>query len=137
MMSRVLSWLGRYGWIAYWLLFVAYTLSAAREPGLLGPNAKDVPYPWRSALLTCAVLGLQTAALNATLRPLASTRSWQHVAIAFGLAVFFAALSAAPVVTDMPGYYYTPIVFALTNVVAVPLVGAILVLRRNSRSSAS
>jgi hypothetical protein len=32
-------------------------------------------------------------------------------------------------VTDMPGYYYAPYLFALVNVAVVPIVGTALMLR--------
>ena len=120
--------LERYGWIVYWLLFVVHILYVSRDPGLVGPNAKHGS-PWGPTVLTCGILGAQTAALNATLRPVSSTRSWQQVAIASGLALLFAVLSMAGMRTDMPGYYYTPALFALSNLVVVPLAGATLVLR--------
>lgn len=117
----------RFGWIAYWLVLASYTLAAARNPGFVR-NPDLVPYPWKAALVTCLFLGLQTAALNATLRPLRATRSWRRVATASGLALLFAALSLVTTVTDMPGYYYVPGLFALTNVVVVPLIGVVLAL---------
>ena len=66
MAPRVASWARRYGWVAYWLYFAARTLEAARNPGYV-QHRESVPYPWGAALLTCAVLGVQTAALNAAL----------------------------------------------------------------------
>ena len=125
----------RYGWIAYWLAFASYALAAARSPGFTA-HPEAAPYPWVAALLTCALLGVETAALNAVLRPLGPTRSWMWVAAASGLAVVFAALSFVTMVTDMPGYYYVPRLFALVNVVVVPVVGSVLALfpaRRDER----
>jgi len=124
----------RFGWIAYWLAFVVYTLDAARDPGLV-TNPESVSYPWPAALFTCLLFGLQTAALNATLRPLSPTPSWQRVVGASGLALLFAALSLLTTVTDMPGYYYSPGLFALTNVIVVPLVGIILVSRSSAKDT--
>jgi hypothetical protein len=125
--STVSRWVRRYGWIAYWLVFASYTLGAARNPGFVR-NPESVPYPWAAAMLTCVFLGAQTAALNATLRPLSATGSWRRVAAASGLALVFAVLSLITTVTDMPGYYYAPGLFALANVIVVPLVGAVLTL---------
>ena len=124
--SSIIFLVRRYGWIAYWLVFVVYTLSAARNPGFVR-NPESVPYPWRAALLTCVLLGLETAALNATLRPLSATHSWRRVAGASGLALVLALLSLSTAFSDMPGYYYAPGLFALVNVIVVPLAGAVLV----------
>ena len=77
----------------------------------------------------CAVLGVQAAALNAALRPLGDRPTWRRVGAASGLAVLFAALSLPTMVTDMPGYYYAPYLFALVNVAVVPIVGTALMLR--------
>src|SRR5262245_22568831 len=87
--SRAGSWLRDYGWVAYWLAFAAFTLNAARNPGFV-MNPDEVPYPWGAALGTVALLGLQTAGLNATLRPLSTNRSWRRVAGASALAFLFA-----------------------------------------------
>jgi hypothetical protein len=129
-------WARRYGWVAYWLALSGYSLAAARSPGFVSDPA-SVPYPWSAALLTCGLLGVQCAALNATLRPLSATRSWRRVAAASALALLFGALSLLTTVTDMPGYYYVPGLFALANVVVVPVVGTALALSapRNPRSS--
>jgi len=108
--------------VAYWLAFAAFTLDAARNPGFV-MHPDEVPYPWGAALITVALLGGQTAALNATLMPLRTTRSWRRVAGASALAFLFALLSIATMVTDMPGYYYAPRLFALTNLFVVPLIG--------------
>jgi hypothetical protein len=135
--STVGLWVRRYGWVGYWLTFSGYSLTAARNPGFV-MDPPSVPYPWAAAFLTCALLGVQTAALNAILRPLSATRSWRRVATASGLALLFAALSLVTTVTDMPGYYYAPGLFALANVVVVPLVGTVLTLfapRKNEKAS--
>jgi hypothetical protein len=124
--SRAALWTRRYGWVAYRLVFVALTLDAARSPGFV-PHRETVPYPWAPALLTCALLGAQTAALNAVLGPSSANQSWKRVASASTLALLFAALSVVTMVTDMPGYYYTPGLFALTNMFVVPMVGTMLV----------
>jgi len=136
--STVGLWVRRYGWVAYWLAFSGYSLAAARNPGLVADPA-SVPYPWEAALLTCGLLGVQTAALNAMLRPLSAARSWRRVATASGLALVFAALGVVTAVTDMPGYYYVPGLFALANVVVVPVVGVMLTLSapRNDESASS
>lgn len=126
---RVGLWARRYGWLAYWFVFAAYTLYAARNPAFVLDPKTAAPYPWVAALVTCALLGAQTAALNAMLRPLSGTRSWQRVAAATGLAVVFAALTLITTVTDMPGYYYAPGLFAAANMFVVPIVGAVLALR--------
>jgi hypothetical protein len=108
--------------VAYWLAFAAFTLDAARNPGFV-MHPEEVPYPWGAALTTVALLGVQTAALNAVLMPLRTTRSWRRVAGASALAFLFALLSVVTAVTDMPGYYYAPELFALTNLFVVPLLG--------------
>ena len=127
-MPRALSWLGRYGWVIYWSAFAVFTLNAARYPGFV-PHPETAPYPWVGALVTCALLAAQCAALNATLRPVATTRSWRRVVTASGLALLFGVLSTTMFSSDMPGYYDAPVLFAVANVVLVPLVGAVLVLR--------
>ena len=85
----------------------------------------------------CMLLGVETAALNATLRPLSATRSWRRVAGASGLALVFAVLSLVTTVTDMPGYHYTPGLFALANVIVVPLVGAVLTFHTAAKDASS
>jgi hypothetical protein len=132
---RLASSARRYGWIAYWLAFASYTVGAARSPGFIA-HPEAAPYPWVAALLMCALLGAETAALNAVLHPLSPTRSWMRVAAASGLALVFAAFGVVTMVTDMPGYYYAPGLFALANVVVVPIVGSVLALfpaRRDER----
>jgi len=100
--GKLTTWARRYGWVAYWPVFVAYTLDAARDPGfVMDPEA--APYPWTAALQTCALLGAQTAALNATLRPMRSRPSWRRVAVASGLALGFAVLSLAKVAMAFAG----------------------------------
>ena len=126
--ARAARWARRYGWVAYWLAFAAWTLNEARYPGFV-PNPETVPYPWAAALFTCTLLFAQTAALNSLLRPLHATGSWRRVAAASGLALLFAAVSLVTMWTDMPGYYYAPRLFALVNVLVVPLVGAVLAFR--------
>lgn len=113
----------RYGWVAYWLAFAAYTLDAARSPGLVA-HPEAVPYPWTQTLVICALLGGEAAALNAMLRPLGDAPTWRRVVAASALAVLFAAGALVMTVTDMPGYFYVPTVFAISNVVVVPLVGS-------------
>jgi hypothetical protein len=71
---------------------------------------------------------VKTAALNARLRPPSAAQSWRRVAGASGLVLAFAVVSLITFVTDMPGYYYASGVFALTNVIVVPIVGSLLVL---------
>jgi hypothetical protein len=132
------SLIRRYGWVVYWLAFAAYTLNAARNPGFVR-HPEAVPYPWTQAVLTCALLGIETASLNAVLRPLGNSPSVRRVVAASALAVLFALFSVVTLVTDMPGYYYAPRVFAIVNVVVVPLVGTGLMLKsvfsRRSRST--
>lgn len=124
---RLGPFLRRYGWVGYWLVFAALTLDVARNPGFV-PHPEAVPYPWVPALVTVALLGVQAAGLNATLRPLSTTRSWRRVAAASGLALVFALLTLASLATDMPGYEYPPKLFALANVLVVPAAGAVLTL---------
>ena len=127
-MSICRSHLGRFDWLVYWFAFAAFTVDAGRYPGFVA-HPETAPYPWGAVLFTCALLGAQTAALNATLRRVATTPSWSRVAAASGLALLFAIASTVTFSTDMPGYYYALPMFALTNVIIDPLVGVALVLR--------
>ena len=135
-MNRISTSLRRYGWVAYWLAFVAFTLDAAGHPGFVR-YPERVPYPWAAALLMCVLLGAQTAGLNAILNPRGAAPSWTRVKAASGLAVLFALVSVVTTVTDMPGYYYAPSAFALVNVIVVPAVGSLLVWTRRPDEAAA
>jgi len=118
----------RLGWLTYWFAFSVFTLLAARRPGFV-PHPESVPYPWAAALIMCGFLGLQTAALSSVLSPLRERRSWRRVVGASVLALLFGLAGTATFVSDMPGYFAGPLLFAATNVIVVPIIALALATR--------
>ena len=100
-----------------WFAFAIYTLDAGRNPGLVR-NPDLVPYPWTAVFLTWLVLAAQAFSIAALLRPRAlgrRARLWPTA----GWLGLQSAVGVALTVTDMPGYYYVPTLFAFTAFVIV------------------
>jgi hypothetical protein len=118
----------RYGLVLYWLAFAVYTLDAARNPGLLLPGA-PAPYPWRGVLATWLALAVLTGGLHAILRPRTFHRSWARLAWALAYSIVLLAASFVTFVTDLPGFFYVPGMFALITPLALLLLSATLAFR--------
>ena len=117
----------QYGLLVYWLAFAAYTLVAARHPGLVAPDVQ-VPYPWDGVLMTWAVLGIATGGLHAILRPRTFRRSWGRLAGAFGYALGLTVLAVVTFVTDMPGFVYVPAYFAVLTLLGLGVLAIVVAL---------
>ena len=113
----------RYGLAAYWVLFAAYTMYMAREPGLM-LHPEQWTYPWASALAVCAVLAVLVTILHAILRPVSYRRSWGRLICALIYSVALVGLGLATVATDMPGHAYVPGIFSLATLLLVVILGA-------------
>lgn len=100
-MDRIRSFLTRYWLLLLWLGFAPITAEAARHPGFV-PHPETVPYPWRAALETWGILGIESAAFYLILR------LRRGIPIAFGIALLLLIASVLTMVTDMPGYSYVP-----------------------------
>lgn len=129
-MNRLETFLGRYGLLLLWLAFAPIIAIAARNPGFV-PNPEAVPYPWRAALVTWGLLGLQSAVLFWL------TRSPRRLPVAFGLALLLLVGSLVATPTDMPRYEYVPGQYHLVLVIGLGLVWATRTMtsRRMSRES--
>jgi hypothetical protein len=111
------TFIGRYGLPLLWLGFAPIIAIAARHPGLV-PNPETAPYPWRAALLTWGLLGLESAVLFWLVRSL------RRLPVAFGLALLLLVGSLVATPTDMPGYEYVPGRYHLVLVVSLGLAWA-------------
>ena len=127
-MNRLATLFGRYGLLLLWLAFAPIIAMAARNPGFVS-HPEAVPYPWRAALVTWGLLGLESAVLFWLVR------SPRRLPVAFGLALLLLVGSLVATPTDMPGYEYVPGQYHLVLVVSLGLVWATRAMssRRNNR----
>jgi hypothetical protein len=109
--------LRRYGLVAWWGVFALGTLWAARWPGFV-PTPQLFPYPWLAVLRTWGVLAVETAALYGILRPLTLPARPRRIWIALFLETILLAWRGLTLSTDMPDYYYVPVLFSAANEVA-------------------
>jgi len=127
-MTRLSAFLRRYGLILLWLAFAPVVAFAARNPGLVRfPEA--VPYPWRGALITWGILGIETAALTWLVQ------SNRRLPLAFALALLLAAASLATTATDMPGYWYVPARYHVVLAVSLGVAWTALAMTRRPHRS--
>src|SRR5512147_646403 len=105
-MDRIRSLLTRYWLFLLWLGFAPITAAAARHPGFVR-HPEAVPYPWRAAIVTWGILGLESAAFYLILR------LGRGIVIAFGISVLLLIASVLTTATDMPGYSYVPAQYQL------------------------
>jgi len=103
---RLGALLRRYGLLLVWLAFGVLTANAARNPGFVA-HPETAPYPWRAALATWAILGLESAVFYLI------ARSRRRLRFAFALAALLFVGDCFTIVTDMPGYYYMPCFYQL------------------------
>lgn len=107
-----------YGMTAYWTLFAGLAVRQAQFPGLVLEPVPQ-PYPWRGVFLIWAVLAIETALLYLLVRPIAINLPWKRLLALFGYCISLVMVSALTFVTDMPGHYYVPSMFASLTFLAV------------------
>ena len=123
--SIAVSALRRYGFAAYWIIFVCWTVRAGKEPGLVVSRVLR-PYPWADVLWTCGVLAIETAVLYVILRPYSFRWSWGRFGSALLLACGLLSWEVSAIGTDMPGYVYMPAAFALITTVVLLIAGLVM-----------
>lgn len=123
--STAVSLARRFGLPLYWLGFAAYTLLAARHPGLVRSRAPR-PYPWEGVLDTWGVLAGATAILHAILRPRTFRRSWGRLLGALVYAGGLTLLAVVTYATDMPGSVYVPGRYAAVTVLGLVVLAIVL-----------
>jgi hypothetical protein len=123
------EWLGRIGWLAYWLAFVALAIRGGFQPGLVR-RPDLLPYPWLGVIWTATLMGLITLALRRILR-LDNGWSWSRWSVATILAVVFAVWTVAMIATDLPGYVYVTPVYAIVTVLVLVACGFAVLARRS------
>lgn len=119
--------LQRLGFILYWLAFAILTIRQAKHPGLV-LHGDLPPFPWRGIAATWIVLAIETLILYVVLRPLSFQAPWKRVGKGFLYATGLVVFTVFTTVTDMPGYYYVPGIFAVVTFLCITLFSAIKVL---------
>jgi hypothetical protein len=110
----------KYGSLIYWALFMAITFYQAQFPGYIPLTERlNYPYPWSAAFEVAVLITVLVGAFHLILGPMSYRRSWGRLAGAWGCSLALCAFSLPFAVTDMPGYYYVPIQFALLTFVTM------------------
>ena len=116
----------RYSLPVYWLLFAGFTAHQAQYPGLM-LNPEQWEYPWRAVLVVWALLAVLVAGLYAILRPRTYNRSWWRLLGGLVYCAVLLWLGLESVVTDMPGYYYVPALFAVATMAGMAVFAVVQV----------
>jgi len=86
-----------------------------------------IPYPWFGVIVTSMLLGIATLVFQLILCPRAGVLRWRRVALAVLIASMLFFVSAAAVPSDVPGYFYAPILYGLVSAIILLPVGAAMV----------
>ena len=101
--------------LGYWIVFAAFVLDRARNPGFV-LHRERVTYPWADVAGSLALLVVLTAWLvRLTRHPARWSPAWLLEAALFVAALLF--LSAPMLVTDLPGHVYAVAWFATVSLI--------------------
>jgi len=100
------------GFVLYWLLFAAFAVSAAKDPGFVR-HPELVPFSWLGLFVIWGVLAVLVAIFYAILRPTFVKANFLRLTMALALSTVMVVASALTMVTDMPGLYYIPHYFSM------------------------
>lgn len=107
-----------FGFVAYWLAFVALTARQGQFPGLV-THPELWPYPYIAVVIVCFLLAALLAILYFILRPVRFPYSWRRALAALVYSALLLLIVVPSAVTDLPGYYYVPAFFALVTFICV------------------